>query len=136
MQQLEILLSSKIKEEGWTLGVEHPRPPVEINGPIPSIMLFLFTIVIQIVESPQPHEKRQLSIVSNREGKLISWKMRWPSEARVVEPIGDLALKEEQFSTTSMRQEMIRELTLTCNAEVQESRDQRDNQILIRGAWG
>lgn len=131
LDQLRVLLSSKLKEEGWTLGISHDGQPVEVHGPIPSLVLFLFTVVIQIVETSQPEGKRQLSLEMGQEGRSLFWKVHWPCPG--VTNLGNSKTRaEEPNSKTNVRQDLIRELLSVCDADMQEFREQSICHILIR----
>lgn len=134
LQQLQVLLSSKIREEGWTLASRHDGQPVEVFGPIPSIMLFLFTVVNQILEGPQPKEMKQMSMEIDSMGNVITCKLSWPFGFRSDER-SMFRLVKEKKPQDSLRQELIRELSQICNADIQYRRDKSFEQLLISGSW-
>lgn len=130
LQQLSTLPSSKIKEEGWTLETRHPEKPFEIYGPLPSLMLLLFSMIVQILEE-HAREERQLTVELDSSEKMVTWRLRWPMEGG--------SQKEKHFAedrpASSTRQELIRELTQVCNAEIRESEGQDVHELTICGAW-
>lgn len=134
MRHLEVLLSFKMQEEGWTFGVEHRGRPVEIFGPVPSIVLFLFTVINQILEEPQPLQDRHLSLEFDHEGDRATWKLHWPYCALENSSEHDIPKGDGPFKQTA-RQELIRDLSQLCRAKIQYSREQNSRQILITGSW-
>lgn len=77
LNHLGILLSPACQERGWILDTRHGGNPVHIWGPIPSIMLFLFTISAQMLERATVSENQSLYLeLEAREG-LIVLKLRW-----------------------------------------------------------
>lgn len=133
LRQVEVLLSSKMEEEGWSFGIKHSGKPVEIYGPVPSLVLVLFTLIVQILEDPQPYEKRRLSLEFLQKGKWTIWKLTWPFDP---DSVGNIA-EGESSSRVALRKELIQDLTRACNANILHSHDQEQNarQILISGSW-
>lgn len=132
-RQLEVLLTCKAQKEGWTFGIEHRGSPVEISGPVPSIVLFLFTLSAHILEEKQPLEKRHLTLEFDHKGNQATWKLRWPY-ALGHESLRDVR-KSELSTSFSDRQEMIRDLSRVCAARVQYSRKEDAQEILVKGSW-
>lgn len=129
MRQLEVLLTSKAEEQGWTFEAEHRGSPIEVFGPIPKIVLFLFTLSAEILKEPQPSDKLHLTLEFDSREKQVTWKLRWPYALGYQSP-RDLQ-QGELSSEGSDRQEMIRDLSQACAARIHYSREQGFQEILI-----
>lgn len=131
LQQLRVLLSAKVKEGGWDFSINHPGQPFEIFGPLPSIMLFLFSIVVQILEGEASCAKKELSLELDRTEKFITWKLSWPN----LEAKPKKSWFTSESPASSMRQELIGDLMWVCDAEIQEFEEPFVQGLLISGAW-
>lgn len=131
MRQLNILLSAKVREEGWVLDAKHKGQPIEIYGPVPAIMHLIYSIIIQILREPQPSEKRQLSLEFDYEEKRAMWRICWPFS---IPDFGNALF--ERSPSDPKQQELIEDLMQACNASIQHCRQQDGHQILITGSWG
>lgn len=134
MLQLQVLLSSKVREKGWTLSTSHPGQPVEVFGPIPSLTLILFTVIAQIVDGPKEQQQKELSLEFQQKGSLLIWNLRWPLPFHEAEDAQSLA-RDEKASNLILRQELIQELTKVCKADIHKSQEGGIRQMQISGAW-
>lgn len=118
MSQLEALLSIRAQEKGWALRIEHKGQSIEISGPVPAIMYFLYSISVQIF-GEAPYENRQLSMEFEHRENSVTWKVSWP-------------LSTQGFSVAPL-QELIRDLMKAGNASIQRSRNRSAHQLLVSG---
>lgn len=133
-EQLQVLLSTKLREEGWTIRVKQPQQAVEVHGPIPTIMLFFFTILSEILDEGLPLEQRRLSLELEQGGNLLTWTLTWPGPIQELEEQPALDFSDV-LSPASKRRELIRELTLACNADIRGFQSQGLRRMQIHGPW-
>lgn len=129
LQHLQVLLSFKVAETGWSLNAKPVERSVEIYGPIPSMMLLLFSTILQILESDQPEELRRLYVHVHHEGESIKWTISWPDSSR------DGARQWLDQENLSPRNEMIEDLKKACLATIDEYEDEGLRHLQISGAW-
>lgn len=133
MRQLQLLLETRCREEGWTLTMRQVGSPAEIYGPIPSIMLLLFTIVSQIVKEAQPLDKRSLAMEIDPGEDLVTCKVCWPADTHGFdEQVSD---PKSGYSNRTPRQELIHELKQVCSAELRHLNVQGIQQLVVLGRW-
>lgn len=132
MKQVEVLLSTKAEDDLWTIEVKHKGQSVDIYGPIPLIVLFLYTFTVHVLEQGQPHELRRLSLEFEHREERAIWTMRWPFPARESGLARD---SSDRISSVSMQEDLARDLTHKYNADIQRLRDQDNHQVLLTGPW-
>lgn len=129
VQQLEVLLSSKAVEKGWSVKTRSMEQNVEIFGPIPSIMLLLFSTVVQVLESAQPEALRHLELSVDKEGHAVRWIVSWPDSPQGT---GRQSLDwEGQF----MRHDLLQDLKKDCLATIDDYEEKGQHYLRISGAW-
>lgn len=132
--QLQTLLGLKIKEAGWILKARPIDQAVPLSGPIPSLMLLLFSIVVQILENSPAQELKFLEIDLSRSEKDLNWTLSWPEEDECLaffnertQPVGT--------SISTLRKDLIHDLREVCEAKMQEYVQEGFRYLQISGSW-
>lgn len=132
-KQLQILLNPTVKEGGWTIKSRVPEEVIEVYGPIPSMMLLLFSMIVEILESEGSGGGRCLEIGLAYEADSVEWNLSWPSSTGD----GRVTLKHGQDRTGSflgaLRHDMIHDLSRACNAAFHEFEDLGTRHLSISG---
>lgn len=135
LRQLQVLLAHKAEISGWTLKAKPFLQNIEISGPVPSIMLLLFSLCIQVLESEQPLESRQLEIELSHDESSVAWKLSWPQES--LNPVDRRKNAEigRDAKKVDLREELIQDLKRVCQVTISSFEEADLHHILIQGAW-
>lgn len=138
LHHLQVLLGSKARDDGWILNAHPSQNSFEIYGPIPSIILLLFSAIAEILERPEVEHPR-LEIEVGRDKSIVLWKLSWPSGG--LNP-GFFDPKDVSMSASSLSspagnpsQDLIQDLLQSCGAKAHGFRDDGFHYLHIQGAW-
>lgn len=129
LRHLRTLLSTRFESAGWRLIAKPIRENVELCGPIPSMMLLLFSKASQIVENSDNQDSRRLEMEISHDRGFITWTFSWPSEGREARE----AVKER--ASANVDQTFVQDLSVACNAQIREFEGQGAYHLSISGAW-
>lgn len=126
-KHIQILISFKLKVKGWSLRTSPPQTSFEMQGPIPSMMLLVFSCIIKVLENEQPDEHRQLSIGLERREDSATWTLSWPEIRSHKAP--------DATSLLLPWNDLIYDLAHVSGAEIEKRRVDNANYLYIKGDW-
>lgn len=132
--QLQILLRLKFDESGWKWK-SNSMEALEITGPIPSIMVLLYSIIILIVENYKKQYRKRMQIGLNRIDSLVSWTLSWPVESERVENILKVDFQDD-ITLNGLRRDLVKDLLQASGAVIQEDVLEGFRILQVTGPWG
>lgn len=133
-QNLQTLISQKIEDSGWELQVLPANMDAEIRGPIPSMMLLIFTIVVQIIELSELQQMKFLELQLAQRENRVNWLLSWPSE-KVGSILAPRSPGQKEPSITTLRGDLIQDLRESCQANFLEYEERGSRFFQISGDW-
>lgn len=134
-QNVQTLISQRIADSGWDLKVPPIEIEAEIQGTIPSMMLLIFSVVVQIIETSELQDARSLRLQVGRRENRVSWLFSWPSEPAVsiLSPL--VKAGKGPPSIIELRQDLIQDLKVICQAHFREYEESGLRFFQISGDW-
>ncbi|RZA26040.1 MAG: hypothetical protein EOP10_04970 [Proteobacteria bacterium] len=121
LEQLYVMLERSHFDSGWTIRVKSPDQPINLRGPVPSLMLLILSLVDQIIAGSSTIAERSVEIeFKTVEGEQI-WFLSWPPS---------------DFTSKDMTKKiLIEELGSNIKAKISDLTNPLRNLIEIRGKW-
>lgn len=134
VMHLQTLSSLAFEKWGWEWRLKPKAEPVEISGPVPSLMLLLFCIIIQVVENPPSQGSNFIQLEVNRTDNGVNWILSWPAENEYQKSILD-GNGGDSLSLSAMRRDLILDLQKACGATLSEYQKDTLRVLKVSGAW-
>lgn len=134
---LQTLSKIPFDEGGWKWKSKVKAESIEISGPIPSLMLLLFCITIQIVEQTPSEGMDTIQLDVNQKDKWVIWVFSWPEETESQRSIlNGTDEDKDALSLGGMRKDLIQDLQQACAAKLLEYKKGDLHVLQVSGAWG
>ncbi len=136
--QLCLLVTRRMRNQPWE--VEYNRSPrnFECEGPVPSVMLLILTIVDEIQQKTQGGGDKVLTCDLSTDSLVVIWRLTFPFQRS--NSVSGLwyGKDEETLETVSQmdfRTELARDLIRLSGARVHESVEGSLREVTITGPW-
>lgn len=136
IHQLQAILATKAAGSGWTIKAKSPAKNLEMHGHVPSVLLLIFMIGSQILESASSGRKKNLEIEMNQDEESIVWKLSWPLEAMdFAFPWDHHPYDQGKIAADTLRAKLIRELKRISKVSITNYEDADRRHVLITRTW-